>query len=213
MSWENIVIPLASIVFGWLLNEMSKRFQLSRERRAIIGRALSNLLALHHRVRVIEECTEYLVKQLSLPESGRRAYKSSFEYVLPQEDDFVTRYEEAIDQLAETDPVTAFELRRKAVIPRLFGCISAMERLEGVSVEEVAEMEKMLKVSLMPALEKGIKELARLHGHITKWRVYNLLHSTLAVTPEMQQYLQNVQAGKHKPLDVKAYENSMEPKR
>lgn len=194
MAWEGFAFSLVGILAGWLLNEMSKRFQLSRERCAIIGRALSSLLALHHRVRVIESNTEYLTQQLALPEAGRKAFKLSFEYVLPQGDEFVKRYEEAIDQLAEIDPVTAFELRSKAVIPRLLSGISTMETMKGISAEEVATIEKMMKATLLPALEKAIIKLARSHGRITKWRVEVLLNSTLAVPPEFHQYLQNAQA-------------------
>lgn len=178
------------LVAGWLFNEITKKFQMSRERRAIVGRALSNLLALHHRVRVIEETTAHLVKQLSLPESGRRAYKASFEYTLPPGDEFVTQYEEAIDQLSETDPVTAFELREKGKIPRL---LNVFPLLEGVSAEEIGLLEKQLKETLIPALEETIKKLARLHGRATKQRVNDILNSQLDFS-KMDSFLQNAQA-------------------
>ncbi|MBI5436515.1 MAG: hypothetical protein HY937_05370 [Nitrosomonadales bacterium] len=207
MSWEGFAFSLVGILAGWLLNEMSKRFQLSRERRAIIGRALSNLLALHHRVRVIEGCTDHLVKQLSLPESGRRAYKSSFEYVLPQGDEFVTRYGEAIDQLSETDPVTAFELRERAKISRLLSAIPAMATLQGASAEEILLVERQLKGMLIPALEKAIKELARLHDGATKRRVNDILKSPLTIPSGMEDLLQNAQAEHQKHLAGQDSEN------
>lgn len=153
-----------------------------------------------------EQGSEYFTKQLSLQNEDKRFIKSTMEFILPPGDDFVARYEDAINQLSEFDPVSAFELRRSAVIPRLLSGISAMEKLDGISAEEMAEMESMLKVTLMPVLEKAIKELARLHGRITKWRVEVLLNSTLAMPPEFQQYLQNVQAAKSKQLSGQSEE-------
>src|SRR5450759_594733 len=198
LSLKNLISAVVGAFVVWMFNEISKKRQADRARRALIGRALSCLLALYRRVRVIEDCTEYLVKQLSLPESGRQAYKSSFEYVLPQGDEFVTRYEEAIDQLSETDPVTAFELRERAKISRLLSGIPTMTKLQGGSAEEILVVERQLKGMLIPALEKAIKELAHLHGGATKRRVNDMLKSPLAISPEMKEYVQNAQAANSK---------------
>lgn len=191
MSLENLISAFVGAFTVWMFNEISKKRQTDRDRRALIGRALACLLALHHRVRVIEDYTEYLVKQLSLPEAGRRVYKSSLEYVLPQGEEFVTRYEEAIDQLAETDPVTAFELREKAKISRLLAGIPSVASLEGASAEQIVVAEQQLKVMLVPALEKAIKELARLHGGATQRRAATILKSKLAIPPEFEALIQD----------------------
>ena len=191
MSLENLISAVVGAFAVWLFSEVSKKRQADRDRRALTGRALSCLLSLYHRVRVIEDYTEYLTRQLSLPETGRRAYKASLEYVLPQGDEFVTRYEEAIDQLSEIDPVTAFELRDRAKISQLLSGIPAIATLQNISVEEKLLVEVQLKGMLIPALEKAVKELARLYGGVTQRRVNDILNSTLTIPSDLDGFLQS----------------------
>lgn len=193
MSLENLISAVVGAFAVWLFSEVSKKRQADRDRRALIGRALSCLLSLYHRVRVIEDYTEHLTQQLSLPESGRRAYRASLEYVLPQEDKFVSRYEEAIDQLSEIDPVTAFELRDRAKISRLLSGIPSMTTFQSISVEEKLLVEGQLKEVLIPALEKAVKELARLYGGVTLRRVNDILNSQLKIPSDLDNFLQKAE--------------------
>lgn len=57
---------MASLIAGWFLSEMSKRFQISRERGALISRALSNLLELHHQIRAVESVLQLQISRLKL---------------------------------------------------------------------------------------------------------------------------------------------------
>lgn len=46
MESLSVLVPFASLIVGWYLNEISKEYQMSRVRRAHIGRALLTLLEL-----------------------------------------------------------------------------------------------------------------------------------------------------------------------
>ena len=172
MEW---LFPLGSLVVGWLLNEMAKKFQMSRERQAHIGRALSNLLELRHQILAVENAIELSSKQLSLPDDSKSLLRILMEQILPQEDEFVAQYEEAIEQLSESDPVTAFDLRTRGQTSRFIKTIRTLGTAQGASTTEIAMVEKLLKEALLPALEKGVMELAKLHGKQTKKRVEKIL--------------------------------------
>lgn len=197
MEWMSVLVSLASLVIGWLLNEIAKRFQMSRERRAHIGRALSNLLELHHQIRSIENTIKHVMQHLDIPKEGEIILRSVFEQIFPQGTEYVARYEEAIEQLSESDPIAAFELRTKAQIPRFLGslrtvAISHGTQGEEISLVEIENVEKQLKEMLIPELGRAILELAKLHGRSTQRQVNNILNSNFELPTEALSFLETI---------------------
>ncbi|MFA6971519.1 MAG: hypothetical protein WC208_08980 [Gallionella sp.] len=191
-AWLSVIASLVSLIVGWFLNEIAKKSQMSRERRAHIGCALSNLLELHHQMRAIENIIEYFYKQFSLPTDSQPLFRAVLEQILPQEDGFITRYEAAIEQLSESDPVTAFELRTKGQISILQKKIRTLGAAHGASVTDTTTVENLLRGKLLPALEKGIMALADLYGGETKSRVEKILSAPFELPEEMNDFIQNI---------------------
>src|ERR1039458_5583786 len=177
MDSLSVIVPFASLVVGWYLNEMSKKYQISRERRAHVGRALSNLLELHHQIRSVENAMNLIVHRFDLPKDQEPVLHAALNQLIPQADVYVARYEEAIEQLSESDPVVAFNLRTKAQIPRSLAMLRTMGANHGATDIDMAVIEKQVKVMLVPHLEIAIKELADLHGRSTLRQVNRMLDS------------------------------------
>jgi hypothetical protein len=118
--------------------------------------------------------------------------------VIPQGDEYVGRYEEAIEQLSESDPLNAFDLRTKAQIPRFVTTLKSMAVLQGTTDVDMALMEKYLKGMLVPQLEIAIKELAKLHGKSTLRQVNGMLSKPIEMPSELNEFLQDVQAANAK---------------
>ena len=200
MESLSVLVPIASLIAGWFLNEMSKKYQMSRERRAHIGRALSNLLELHHQIRSVENSIHLLMHHFTLPKDQEPALRAILSQLMPQGDECVERYEEAIEQLSESDPLVAFDLRTKAQIPRFIASLRTMDALHGTSDVDMVLIEKKLKGMLIPALELAIKELASLHGRSTLRQVNRMLGSPFEMPIELNEFLQKAQAAQQQQL-------------
>lgn len=194
MDWSGAIL----LVAGWFLNEMAKKFQMNRERRGHIGRALSNLLELHHQIRSVENTIQYLVQHFDLPVDTEHVLRPVLQQVVPQGDECIARYADAIEQLSESDPITAFDLRTKGQITRLLTLVQSMATLQGVSNMEMSFMEKQLREVLMPSLVTAIRELAQLHGSSSKRKVNAYLDAPFQMPEEAQAMLHNIKAESQK---------------
>lgn len=127
MSWINVLVPVTSLIAGWFFSEMSKKSQISRERRSLVGRALSNLLELHHQIRAVETVLQLLTSRFNLTTEAEAAVRQIIQQIIPENDEYVARYEEAVAQLSESDPITAFRLSTNAQIHKyldlLLSCV------------------------------------------------------------------------------------------
>lgn len=200
MDVLSVFVPIATLIAGWFLNEMAKKFQMSRERRAHVGRALSNLLELHHQIRTFENVIHLLMHKFTLPKDQEPALRAILAQVIPQGDEYVTRYEEAIEQLSESDPVVAFDLRTKAQIPRFIASLRTIDTLHGTSGLDMGLIEKKLKEMLIPFLEIAIKELASLHGRSTLRQINRMLDSPFDMPIELTEFLQQAKAAQQQQL-------------
>jgi hypothetical protein len=200
MDWMNVLVPIVSLIAGWFLNEMSKKFQLGRERKALIGRALSNLLELHHQIRAVETSFQFLVSRFALPAEAKASVRQLLQQIIPQSDAYVTRYEEAVSQLSESDPITAFRLSTSAQIPRFLTLMQTMVSAEGTPDENALLAEKQMREIFVPLLELAIMELARLHGRSTYKQVKHRLATPTEFPEEFNQLSQIIQKAQQDAL-------------
>lgn len=200
MDSSSVLVTFASLIVGWFFNEMAKKFQMSRERRAHVGRALSNLLELHHQVRSVENTIHTLMHHFTLPKDQEPVMRAILVQLIPQGEECVERYEEAIDQLSESDPLIAFDLRTKAQIPRFIATLKTMDALQGTSEVDMVLIEKKMKSLLLPYLEVAIQELASLHGRSTLRQVKRMLNAPFVITVEMNEFIQQAQAAQEQQI-------------
>jgi hypothetical protein len=193
MEWMGVLVPIASLIAGWFLNEMSKKFQSSRERKALIGRALSNLLELHHQIRTVETSFQFLVNRFALPAEAEADVRQLLQQIIQQSDPYVARYEEAVSQLSENDPITAFRLNTSAQIPRFLTLMRTMVSVDGAPDENTLLAEKHLRGIFVPLLERAIMELAQLHGRSTHKQVQQKLAAPTEFPEELNLLFQKLQ--------------------
>lgn len=208
MALEGFAFSLLGILAGWLLNEMSKRFQISRERKGHIGRALSNLLELHHQIRAVENTIQHLMLHFGLPDDAEHYLRPLLQQMIPQDDECVAQFSNAIEQLSESDPLTAFVLRNKGQIPHILATLRSMVTVHGVSDKEMEFIQKQLREILIPTLETAIRELAQLHGASTKRKANAYLDAPFQILEEAKTMLQNIEAESQKQLSKQETEKS-----
>ncbi len=207
MEWISVLVPIASLIAGWFLNEMAKKTQMSREQRALVGRALSNLLELHHQIRAVEYTIQLLMSRFELTTETEATMRQLLQRIIPQGDKYVAGYEDAIGQLSESNPVTAFRLSSNAQIPRFLDLLRTIPTIDGVPNTDMAFIEKQLKVILVPHLGQAIKELAQLHGKSTLRQVNKMLDSPTEIPEELNKFLQMLQEENQKQLAGTGAEN------
>jgi len=187
LSLGNIISAVVGAFVVWMFNEIAKKFQMSRERRAYVGRALSNLLELRHRIRAMEDAIQLLMSHFDLSKDQEPAMRVILEQVIPQSDEYLGRYEEAIELLSESDPLVAFDLRTKAQIPRLLATLRTMGAHQGTTEVDMIFFEKQFKRMIIPHLEAAIMILAKLHGRSTLRQVNRMLNAPIEMPDEFLQ--------------------------
>ncbi len=200
MEWMSVFVPVASLIAGWFLNEMSKKSQMSREQRAHIGRALSNLLELHHQIRAVENTLQLLMSRFEMTSDTEDSLRQLLQRIIPQGDKYVAGYEDAIGQLSESNPVIAFRMSSNAQIPRFLDLMRTIPAIDGQPDVDMAFIEKQLKEILVPHLGQAIKVLAALHGRSTRRQVNQLLDSPTEIPEELNLFLQKLQEENQKQL-------------
>jgi len=207
MESLSVLVPFASLIAGWFLNEIAKKFQMSRERRAHVGRALTNLLELYHQIRAVENTLQLLTSRFELTKTDEAIVRQLIQRIIPQGDKYVAGYEDAIDQLSESNPVAAFLLSSNAQIPRFLDLMRATPALDGMPDTDMALFEKQLKEILMPHLKQVIKNLAKMHGKSTRRQVNQMLDVPAEIPDELNQFLQKLQEENQKQLAGTGAEN------
>jgi hypothetical protein len=186
------LISLATLALGWFLNWLARQFQLRRDRRAVIGRALSNLLELRHRIMAVETALGAARKYLTVPDVHVPILRSMFEQLFPEDEQLVARYEGAIDQLSETDPVTAFEFRSKSFLSEFFTRWRRMAISQGPPPPELEVIERQLRQFMIPKLNESVIALARLHGRSTRRKVEAIVTKPFEFPSDLQRVLDDL---------------------
>jgi len=187
LSLENLISAVVGAFVVWMFNEIAKKFQMNRERRAHVGRALSNLLELHHRIRAMEDSTHLIMSHFALSKDQEPAMRVTLEQVIPQSEEYLGRYEDAIELLSESEPLIAFDLRTKAQIPRLLTTLRTMGANQGATEVDMVFFEKQFKRMIIPHLEAAIMILAKLHGKSTLRQVNSMLNAPIEMPDEFIQ--------------------------
>ena len=82
IDW-NYAVPLAGVLLGWVLNELSFAIRIRREDKRIMARALSELLELRHRAFAVKRAKELLLEQFPIPPEVQPVVTQVLETILP----------------------------------------------------------------------------------------------------------------------------------
>jgi hypothetical protein len=137
--------------------------------------------------------------EFCIPDQALPAFRTAFDQLMPQDQTLVKRYEFAIDQLSENDPITAFEFRARGSISDFFTNLRQFILSQGPAPPELELVERQLRELIIPKLNDAVVALARLHGRSTKRRVEAIVKRETEVPPELQNLIETLQAKTRSP--------------
>jgi len=189
---------VAAVVIGWFLNEATFWLRSRGQRLESIGRLLSELLEIRHRIVTFELLTNELRRRVVLTAPQTALFKSVLDKLFPPDPKLPERYEAAIEALAGLQPLLAFEFRSKEQLPRLLATLRATQ----VSVAETpnaglnlfVEAETFLYGEGVKTIENAIRVLAIRHGIVTAVRISRLLARKPEFPSSATEYIDRVVA-------------------
>jgi len=177
--------PAVMILLGWLLSELSQRFRTHGHRRGAVGRALTELLDVRHRLRGLETVLSELKTRFQVTPADELALARLLEQVLPADKGIEERYSRALTDMAEDDPVLAFRVRSKDQIPAILSRIR--ESLAAQAGSPAVDLEKFLRIEALAPLEEVIRSLAWKHDVRTWFRLRKQLRKPADATGELKE--------------------------
>ena len=178
-------LPLAGVAVGWGLNQCGQWFVFRRDERQPIGRALTDLLEVRHRLLAIPKAVELMAAKLKLPADAHAPLKMVLGALFPPDEGLAKRYEESVSLVSGMNPILGFRLRSQDVVGPL------LQRLRTMAVQDspqtvtmFSKMEDYLVRQLSPHLELLIQELAWEHGWRTWWKTKERLKQPLEIPEE-----------------------------
>ncbi len=172
------LIPVATLVLGWFLNEVSQRLRVRAQRRTAIGQALAEILEVHHYMRTVALAVREINRHFpnSAPDELRGA--AWLEQLLPRDAGAPERYSRALAELAAQAPLLAFRLRGSDQIPAILSRLRDSQPLEHGAADAIRDADKFLRAEALAPLEEAIRDLAWQYGLFTWWAVRRRLART-----------------------------------
>ena len=189
------LLPILTLIAGWLLNELSQSFGKRRECKENIGRAITDLLEIRHRIISIENLTKTLVDNYTLPSEAMPTVRQVFEQAIGQPDKISERYENAVNIIAGQHPTAAFKYSSGGQIPMLLNNLKAMFRDHGADPEQIYEVEGKLTEMLMPRINEIAIELGVMHSRKEAKKIKQIVMSTPEIPEELDKYIDDIKKG------------------
>ena len=185
------IIPVGTLIIGWLLNEVSQSLRTRATDRRAIARALSDLLEIRHQTFGLKAAFDEFGKRFNLPNNFQLILLNYFDNILPSADDLRKKYNETVDAVASADPILGFRLRSKDILNPLLRTLRNLASADPSASNLWPQLEAQLMQLVKSPLDEIIVELAQVHGWRTKLRVRRLLKRPLIEPKEMEEYLAN----------------------
>lgn len=167
-------------VLGWMLNEISHRFRANAQRRAALGRALVELLEVHHAAKFMVLIFTKIRPQYGMSAAELVQGVDFLERIIPPDPQLSDRYNAAVTEIATTHPVLAYRLRGREQLPRIFANIRSI-----ASPEEFAVLNELLNPIGLATMEEIIVSVARAHGWSSWWQTRQRVKRPVEVPQEI----------------------------
>lgn len=191
------ILPIATLILGWTLNEITRYFSTRRDNRKPISAAISDLLLIRHEILANRVVIKELLNRIDIPAELHPEFTALMkwlrELLLPKQTDLGTRYDNAVSLIAATDPVLGFRLRSQHLIEDYLVGIGKLGGTDKEAMKFFTVMEEKMANLLIPFLEEMILALAKLHGPFTSFEVRRILKQGTTLPSEIEEMLQEIQ--------------------
>lgn len=192
MEAIQVIAPLLGVVLGSVLAGMGAHWRTRQERKRVIATALADLLEVRHRL-VATDTVLRKVRHLSgVAPAAMPGIRNLFDSMLPVDTGLGERYNKAVSLLAGIDPMLAFSLRSKELLPKLITGLRTKAIAEGVDLGMYETFECQLLIAAKPALDKAVLELARSHSLFTLRKVTRYMAKSAGLPDEATQFFEQL---------------------
>ena len=187
MKFEYI-LPIITLLIGWLLNEIAGYFKIRRESKQAISRAIADLLDVHDELSIYRRTLASVQSHLRIPTTElfplRQALVQQF-----LSSNISSRYEEAVTIIASNDPLLGFKLRSKASVNRTLDNLGSLFPPNSKVDSAFFEMEAKLVDAAIASLKESIIDLSKRYKWITWYRVRKYLAQERSISSGSKEVL------------------------
>jgi len=171
------ILPLATLVVGWLLSELSGQFRSRGSVKSTLSKVLSELLEIHHQL-----CSKKLIVDAIEKRAGLRIdqipeIQEILELVQVDLNEISMRYTDAVTLLSHVDAILAFKLRNKDKITPMISKLRNYGKENTGMEEDINRVIIQIEDSAVSVLEESILAVASKIGiiaHIKARRIIKL---------------------------------------
>lgn len=192
MEFSNI-LPVLTLILGWLLNEASRYLGIRKEKRESIAQAISDLLEVRHQIVAIRTVVEQLTERFNIPPEVRPMMTEFYRQLIPLPEDLSKRYDNAVTIIASTDPILGFQLRSKNLFGEYMSKLSLLINADKRTRLTLVDFETKLENMIIPQLEESILNLSKKHSPRTWFQVRRLLKKKLELPEEVDNIWRDMQ--------------------
>jgi hypothetical protein len=158
------VFPLLGVVVGAVMAGFGQLYKARLERKRVIAMALSDLLEVRHRVVSLNAVLKHLQKYGNLPPVSMPHFRNLLDHLVPLDDKLDARFDGAVTLLAGMDPVFAFDLRSKNLLPQSINKLRLVATTAGEDLAKFEAFESSLIETLTPKLDEAVLRVAKHHS-------------------------------------------------
>jgi hypothetical protein len=184
------VFAVAGTLAGFMLNELSYIWRMSREDRRKVGQALAELLEIRRQIEALPAIMEVLRSRIPapIPASVEFQIRTLYRPLLPNVETLRQRYDTAVTAVAGAFPVLAFDLRSKDMMTPLMTSLSSMVA-DNTAAEMFVKMEDQIVQAIRPVLEDLIKQTASLHSRKARRDVDSLFRQKFELPKSFDRFI------------------------
>ncbi len=189
-----VIAPLIGVILGSGLTALGAYLRERKERKRTIAVALAELLEIRHRLVAADIIFTQIRTRVEVPEEVMPALRNLFDSLVLLNDGADERYNNAVSLLAGIDPLLAFSLRSKNILPRVLASLRTLAIGSGANLKEFESVESTLRLAVVPNLNKAALDLACHHSWLTKRRIQKHIAQCGELPPEVSQLLDQLKS-------------------
>ena len=188
------IAPLVGVLVGGALSGITAQLRARKERKRIIAVALADLLEVRHRLLAANLVIEKVATTAGIKAELLPHLRNFVESMEPVDAGLDERYSNAVSLLAGIDPVLAFDLRSKNVLPKVLSALRGIATSGSADLASFEFFESRLLSAVRPTLNRAVVELARAHSIVTAFKVKRRVQQTETIPADIAKFLNEMAA-------------------
>lgn len=193
MDALQVIAPLIGVILGGAISGIGGQLRARKERKRVIGLALTELLEIRHNMVAGEYAIKKLMSLARIKPELLPPLRNQIDSLLPSDPYLDDRYNTAVSLLAGIDPVLAFKMRSRNNFPKVLSKIRTAASDSKIDLAVLESFETMLRAAITPSITQSIEQLARNHSFETAYKVKKLIAQSDELSPEGAQFFNQLE--------------------